>query len=182
MKKCFTLGLKHLLNPPAVRNLTQPTHLDLYRFRIGLQEDYVQVKSYAEETKSLLSVFLNHFEFPTINEAHRGRPYCILYGWTPRQLSRHTLVKRNMCDDSLSRTWSDDNFNHYSGEMSFVPHPNGTSEDDGILIATVFDGEVEKSYLLVLDAKTFKPINKAWLPHAIPHSFHGIYFPEAQLA
>ena len=66
--------------------------------------------------------------------------------------------------------------------MTFIANPKARSEDDGILVATVFDGEHEKSYLLVLDAKTFKPINKAWLPHAIPMSFHGIYFPEAQLA
>ena len=141
------------------------------------------MKWFAEEDKGHpLSVFLDHFEFPTINENHRGKPYCILYGWTARQVSRHTLVKKNLCDNSLSKTWSDDKFHHYSGEMSFIPDPNGTAEDDGILLATVYDGEVEKSYLLVLDAKSFEPINKAWLPHPIPSSFHGIYFPEANLA
>lgn len=66
--------------------------------------------------------------------------------------------------------------------MFFVANPKGVSEDDGILITTVYDGEVEKSYLLILDAKSFTPINKAWLPHEIPMSFHGMYFPEAQLA
>jgi len=175
------MKLKDMLNPPVARNLSVVTGQDLLRFRIGIHEDYVQVKSYADEDKTPLHTFTNHFEFPIVNEEYRGKPYCILYGWTAIQVSRQTLVKKNLCDDSLSKSWSDKNFNHYSGEMSFVPNPKGKSEDDGVLITNVFDGEVQKSYLLVLDAKTFKPINKAWLPHAIPMSFHGMYFPEAQL-
>ena len=37
------LKLKDMLNPPTVRNLTQPTGVDLLRLRIGLHADYVQV-------------------------------------------------------------------------------------------------------------------------------------------
>ena len=110
-----------------------------------------------------------------------GKKYCVLYGWSSIQQSRHTLVKRNLCNDTLSKTFTiDEHFNHYTGEMAFVNDPKGQAEDDGILVTNVFDGNVEKSYLLVLDAKTFTPINRAWLPHAIPMSFHGMYFPEAQ--
>jgi len=177
------MKLKDMLNPPKVRNFSEPTGEDLYRFRIGIHEDVVQVKSFADDDKTALHTFTHHFEFPIINEAYRGKPYCILYGWSSIQLSRQTLVKKNFCDDSLSKVYTPSkNFNHYSGEMAFVANPQGKSEDDGVLITNVFDGEVEKSYLLVLDAKTFTPINKAWLPHAIPMAFHGMYFPEAQLA
>ena len=66
--------------------------------------------------------------------------------------------------------------------MTFVGNPEAKSEDDGILIATVYNGEAERSYLMILDAKTFTPINKARLPYAIPMALHGMYFPEAQLA
>ena len=55
----------------------------------------------------------------------------------------------------------------------------GTSEDDGVLITIGFDGSKEQSYLLLLDAKSFTPINHAYLPHNIPWSAHGMYFPEA---
>jgi len=175
------MKLKDMLNPPTVRNLTEPTGTDLFRFHIGLQEDYVHVKSFGDDKSSPLHNFINHFEFPTINEEYRGKEYCILYGWSAKQVSRQTLVKKNLCDDSLSKTWSDGKFNHYSGEMFFVPNPKRRSEDDGILITNVFDGEKEKTYLLIIDAKTFKPLNKAWLPHNIPMAFHGMYFPEAQL-
>ena len=34
---------------------------------------------------------------------------------------------------------------------------------------------------MFLDAKTFTPINQAYLPHNIPWSAHGMFFPEANL-
>ena len=69
--------------------------------------------------------------------------------------------------------------NNYMSEMHFLPNPAGKAEDDGVLITIGFDGEREKSYLLLLDATTFRPMNKAYLPHHIPWSAHGMHFPEA---
>ena len=69
--------------------------------------------------------------------------------------------------------------NHYMGEMHFLARPGGTAEDDGVLVTIGFDGEREQSYLLVLDAASFTPINTAYLPHNIPWSAHGMHFPEA---
>ena len=48
-----------------------------------------------------------------------------------------------------------------------------------MLITIGFDGTKEQSYLMFMDAKTFNPINQAYLPHNIPWSAHGMYFPEA---
>ena len=53
------------------------------------------------------------------------------------------------------------------------------SEDDGVLITIVFDGEKSKSYLVIIDAITFEPIARSYLPHNIPWSAHGMHFPEA---
>ena len=50
--------------------------------------------------------------------------------------------------------------NHYMSEMHFLPRPDGTAEDDGVLITIGFDGPKEQSYLLIIDAATFSPINK----------------------
>jgi len=60
-----------------------------------------------------------------------------------------------------------------------VPNPEAKSEDDGVLVTLAFDGEKEKSYLLILDAKTFTTLNSAFAPHRIPYSFHGNFFAEA---
>jgi carotenoid cleavage dioxygenase-like enzyme len=55
----------------------------------------------------------------------------------------------------------------------FVPDPKGTVEDDGVLMVPVLDGNLGKSYLVILDPKTMKPITKAYLPIAVPFHFHG---------
>ena len=55
----------------------------------------------------------------------------------------------------------------------------GQREDDGVLITIGFSGEREQSYLLLLNATTFTPINHSFLPHNIPWSAHGMHFPEA---
>lgn len=68
--------------------------------------------------------------------------------------------------------------NNYMSEMHFLPDPSGKAEDDGVLITIGFDGVREQSYLLLINATTFTPMNKAFLPHHIPWSAHGMHFPE----
>ena len=69
--------------------------------------------------------------------------------------------------------------NHYMSEMHYLPSPDSQSEDDGVLITISHDGPKEQSYLMIMDAATFTPLNKAYLPHNIPWSAHGMHFPEA---
>ena len=52
------------------------------------------------------------------------------------------------------------------------------SEDDGVVVVTVFDGVQQKSYLLLLDGETFTEVSHAYLPTVVPYSFHGNWFPE----
>jgi len=126
------------------------------------------------------NVFVNNFDFPTINEDYRGKAYCFLYGWSAMDYSRHTLVKKSVCDSSRDKVWHLEN--HYSSEMHFLPNPDRRAEDDGVLVTIVFDGPRQQSYLLLLDAATFTPINRAYLPHNIPWSAHGMFFPEANFS
>ena len=65
--------------------------------------------------------------------------------------------------------------------MYFMANPEGSEEDDGVLISLVYDGPREQSYLLLLDAKNFDEIDRAYLPHNIPFPLsHGMHFPEAK--
>jgi len=168
--------LDNMLNPPKVLNESDVSRLLFERYVIDLKSDNVQKIVFPDQKPD--DRYLNHFDFPTVNEDYRGKPYCISYGWSSYGYSRMTLVKRNLCNHTQSRTWAVEN--HYSSEMYFVSNPIPTSEDDGVLVTIVFDGTKEQSYLLLLDAKTMTPLNKAYLPHNIPWSAHGIYFPEAQ--
>ena len=64
----------------------------------------------------------------------------------------------------------------YPGEPVFVPAPNATAEDDGVLLSVVLDIANDVSFLLVLDAATLEEKARAEAPHAIPFHFHGNYF------
>ena len=61
-----------------------------------------------------------------------------------------------------------------------MPSPEGEGEADGVLGTAAFDGEKEQSYLLLLDAISLKAIDRAYLPHIVPWSAHGMHFPEAK--
>ena len=102
----------------------------------------------------------------------------MVYGVSAYDYSRTALVKKNLCDATMDKVIYIEN--NYNTEMYFIANPQGSEEDDGILITFVFDGIKEKSYLLVLDAKNFEEIDRSYLPYNIPNSIHGIHFPDAK--
>jgi carotenoid cleavage dioxygenase-like enzyme len=61
----------------------------------------------------------------------------------------------------------------YAGEPVFVPAPDARAEDDGVVLSVVLDTGCARSFLLVLDARTFDEVARAEAPHAIPAGFHG---------
>ena len=61
----------------------------------------------------------------------------------------------------------------WPGEPVFVARPDGTEEDDGVLLSVVLDGRRDTSFLLVLDAANLAELARAEVPHHIPFSFHG---------
>jgi beta,beta-carotene 9',10'-dioxygenase len=71
--------------------------------------------------------------------------------------------------------WSAPNAN--AGEPVFVPRPDAVDEDDGVVLSVVLDADAQRSYLLVLDARTFEERARALVPHHIPFGFHGIFAP-----
>ncbi|MFB6278540.1 MAG: carotenoid oxygenase family protein, partial [Salinibacter sp.] len=73
-----------------------------------------------------------------------------------------------------AQTWHESGT--YPGEPVFVPHPEGTTEEDGVVLSVVLDPAAEQSFLLVLDADTFTERARATVPHAIPFGFHGQFF------
>lgn len=91
------------------------------------------------------------------------------------------LVKADLCtpvgemEGRLAIVWKKDN--HLPTEPIFVPRPGATDEDDGVLLATVFDGDRAESYLLVLDAATMSQLAVAYSGYVVPVDFHGQFFP-----
>jgi carotenoid cleavage dioxygenase-like enzyme len=86
----------------------------------------------------------------------------------------NALVKIDMeKDDSASLQWYKED--HYPSEVSFIPRPGATEEDDGVLVSIVLgnDGAVKTSYMLVLDAKDMSVIATVPAPVHLPFPSHG---------
>jgi carotenoid cleavage dioxygenase-like enzyme len=175
--------MENMMNPPEFSNGSNADGVgeaEITRYHFHLDTGSVETISFPNlmEKDNALSRYINKFDFPTINEAYRGKEYCIIYGWSAYDYSRTAMVKKNTCDATKDKVIYMEN--HYTSEMSFIPDPEGTKEDDGVLETIVFDGEKEQSYLLLIDASSFEIIDKAYLPHNIPWSAHGMHFPEAK--
>ena len=64
-------------------------------------------------------------------------------------------------------------------EAVFVADPSGSSEDDGWLLACVYDQTTDSSEVLILDASTLseEPVARVLLPARVPMGFHGSWVP-----
>jgi len=165
------LDIKSLLT--HVDTHADRAHFVVKRIRLNLSTKTVGV----EDWPNALNVPLhNTLDFCVINFDYDGRKNCYVYGWAPMDYWRQVLVKKDLCDSRNDKTWFRPS--HYSGEVWFLPRPGAVEEDDGVILSVMFDGTVGKSYLLLLDGKTFEELNYAYLPHIVPFSYHGNWFPE----
>jgi len=168
------LLLDNILNPPPF-NDSSKTFVQLQRRVIDIEAGTLHKIPFEDTLPE--HRYTNHADFPTINEEFRGKKYCYLYGWSEISYTHIVLTKKDLCHDGNDKTWYKEN--HFPGEMWFQPRPDPKSEDDGILLTIVFDGIERKSYLLVLDALTMKEVDLSYLPHNVPMTAHGYFFPEA---
>lgn len=78
----------------------------------------------------------------------------------------------------LQQTWSP-GVDKVVQEPTFVPRPNAASEDDGWVLALVFDSVTMTSQLVILDARdiTAGPVCVLRLPHHVP-ALHGCWVGE----
>jgi all-trans-8'-apo-beta-carotenal 15,15'-oxygenase len=63
----------------------------------------------------------------------------------------------------------------YVNEPVFVPRPGSTQEDDGWLLAMIYDGAKDRSAVVILDAADLNKgaVATLWLTHHIPYGLHG---------
>lgn len=68
----------------------------------------------------------------------------------------------------------------FTGEPIFVPRPNSQTEDDGWLLALVYDAAHDRSDVVILDAQDLHKgaIARLHLQHHIPYGLHGSFTPE----
>lgn len=118
-------------------------------------------------------------EVPIVHPNFRGKPYTIFYGGGPRTVGyyKNALCKVDtQTKESILFRLAEHEF---LGEPMFIPNPNGTEEDDGIIISCVTRARHdEKSSIMFLDGKTMKEVARAEFNNFIPLAVHGIVLPK----
>uniref|UniRef100_A0A1D2ACD5 Apocarotenoid-15,15'-oxygenase n=1 Tax=Auxenochlorella protothecoides TaxID=3075 RepID=A0A1D2ACD5_AUXPR len=115
-----------------------------------------------------------YLEFPSVNETCFGRAHEFVFAETADfEGSKSGLIKLDMASLE-AETWFPGR-HQFVGEPQFVPRPDAGAEDDGWLLACVFDSESLTSRFVILDAHRIGagPIAVALLPHPLPHGLHG---------
>lgn len=117
---------------------------------------------------------LGGFDFPCINYArYNTKKYRFFYGFGIGHLVGDSLIKVDV-ETKVTKVWRQTGF--YPSEPVFVPLPDATEEDEGVILSVVITpNQTNRTFLLLLDAKTFSEIGRAEVPVQIPCGFHGVF-------
>lgn len=120
-------------------------------------------------------------EFPRCDDRRAGRGYRYAYsvGITLDTLGPQPLYRHELATGALLR--HDYGPHHMPAEAVFVPRHPDAAEDDGWLIAFVYDLRNDSSTLVVLDAGNLdgEPAATIHLPVRVPLGFHGNWIADA---
>lgn len=116
-----------------------------------------------------------NIELPRINPQVAGKAYSFAYGVHIEQTGYFTdsLVKVDV-NHQKAKVWLPKT-KQLPSEPIFVPAPNAKSEDDGVLLTVVMDSVVQKSALVVIDAKHMRELGRAQMPQVMGYGFHGAW-------
>jgi len=154
------------------RDLRGPSdgHPTLDRWTINLVTGAVRTERRDDRTQ----------EFPRINETLTGSKH--RYGYTlgasggsiwddsPHDLETE-VYKHDYATGSCATAPLDPDL--IVGEMTFVPNPGASTEDDGVLMGFGRHRRRNEGQLLILDAGTLDVVAAVHLPQRVPMGFHG---------
>lgn len=113
------------------------------------------------------------FDFPKVSPAVRGQRH--RYVWTACSViptSAHNSVGKFDTQQKTVQIWNEPSV--LVGEPAFVPAPNATSEDDGVLLIVLVQADGTAA-LSVLDGVSLKEVARAELPFKLTVGFHGCF-------
>ncbi|XP_067679403.1 beta,beta-carotene 15,15'-dioxygenase-like [Haliotis asinina] len=116
-------------------------------------------------------------DLPRINYSYNSKKYRYVYG-TELLKDNSKLTKVDLKTKTCVH-WEADDLDQI-GEPVFIARPDGTEEDDGIILSPILPTKPGRNaFLLVLDGKTFKELARAETPPGVkmPITFHGSFIP-----
>ena len=126
------------------------------------------------KTFSLKVLIHEACDFPSTSPAVQGRPYRYAFPVVTRghhdYVAMFDLHEQRVELAALSA-------DIVPGEVTFVPKPNASSEDDGWLLSMAYHLEQRVSGVLVFDARRLSEgtLARAWFDHHVPMPLHGIW-------
>lgn len=123
------------------------------------------------------TLFEGPIEFPRINPNFDARMYRYFYGADIREPQKGSnlrpIYKMDLSEKNM-KTWEENAC--YPGEPVFIPHPQTTEEDAGVLAIVLFNQEKNSSEILLLDASTMQEIARAAIGLKVPLGLHGQFY------
>jgi carotenoid cleavage dioxygenase len=125
-------------------------------------------------------------EFPRVDERRVGQPAHFGYAVHTRPGRDGFAMETALLKyDLVSGAGEEHAFGpgRTPGEGVFVPASDGAGEDDGYVLAYVYDAARDGSDLVILDASDFSasPVATVALPQRVPFGFHGSWVDDAEL-
>ncbi len=118
-------------------------------------------------------------EFPRVCDTRVGLPY--RYGYTAAFAGGMPYAEGIMKYDMVNhRSDYHDLKGGQGSEPVFVKNPAGSSEDDGWVLAYVYQPEINRSEVVIVDAQHMDqdPVARIHLPVRVPAGFHGNWVPD----
>jgi len=178
-ERMFFLGMFKFENlVKEVRDIWQKNKI--MRFRLHANGTVSSQNMLPDEPNSM-------FELMTVNGRLHGQPYCVLWSvqagsnaydeeWNSTKVGpagAYGLAKRNLCTGERRGFYA---AGEYPNEVQFIPNPEGTDEDDGVLIGMVFDANRNTSFVQVLDARTMHRVARAELHNRVNFMVHSTWY------
>ena len=118
-------------------------------------------------------------EFPRLNDAFAAQPYRYGYTAANQGLFFGPVQKHDVTTGRVER--HDFGPGRVGLEPVFIARENPLSEDDGWVIAYVYDANRNTSDVVILDARGFSdtPVATIELPVRVPFGFHGNWLADA---
>ena len=135
----------------------------LKRFTINPKNNKVSISLLADSS----------IELPHINQAYFMKDYRYVYATGSDQSMANQLTKIDL-STKQHLYWKCNGC--FPTEPIFIASPQAMQEDEGVILSLVLDACAQKSFLLVLDAQTFKELGRAYVCHHIPFTIHSKFF------